>query len=311
MILLLIVLLLVGGVAFFHYKQGLFSATLSAILATISAIVAMSYQEVIARSVLQGKMADLANAVALVVLFALIFLILRIIFDLIAPGNVTVPVTLNKVGGALGGAVAGLVAAGVLVTAAQMLPFGPSILGYARIEVSSDAIPATLPPPKQNTSTAINFLMKADKVEDAVHTHLLLPVDDLVVGITSHVSSGGALAGQSMAAVHESYLDELFLQRVGIQAGAKHVAVNVPGGASQATVQGVFALNGQPPLKVLDAEFPAVAIHDRWASPIETSLKPTGSDAILVVRVLLSRESADTDGNARLSPGSVRLSVNA
>src|SRR5215204_4864671 len=128
------VVVFVGIVAYWHYLQGFFSAAISALLAIVAALVAVGYHEEIAM-MLAGKMNDQANAVGLVSLFGVTYLLLRLIFDKAIPGNVRFPVLLDRIGAPIMGLIAGIFGVGVLVIAAQTLPFGPSIAGYQRYPI--------------------------------------------------------------------------------------------------------------------------------------------------------------------------------
>src|SRR5438270_2361081 len=132
----IIILLFVGGIAFFHFVQGFFSATLSAIFAVIAAAVAISFHENVVQWIKPGKFADSANAVILCSLFAITYLVLRLIFDRVVPGNVRLLPTIDKVGAALMGIIAGIFATGIVAIAAQTMSFGPSVLGYERYALS-------------------------------------------------------------------------------------------------------------------------------------------------------------------------------
>ncbi|WP_428938800.1 CvpA family protein [Fontivita pretiosa] len=302
----LVAILLVGAIAYFHYVQGLFSATLSAILAIVSAVLALSYHEVLVWAVLRGKVADQAHALMLVALFAACYTILRVIFDSAIPGNVRLPVLLDKIGSAVMGAVAGVFAVGILLIAAQMLPFGPEIGGYARYALV-DSREVRLPTQRQALDTYVYDVLKSDKLgqfDPNDRSSLILPVDDIVVATTRHLSDGGALAGrQSFSKVHPALLDELFGQRLGIQTGAKHVAYNLPGD-QQVTLQGVYMLDSAPQA---DGEMEAIPGRGK----VGGVLKPASTEAMLVVRLQLSRNASDSDNNVRISPGSVRLVANA
>src|SRR4051794_18955410 len=132
MILGIVVLLLVGGVTYWHYAQGFFSATFSVISAVLAAVLAVSYHEVLVKSLLRGAMADYANAMMLAALFALLYIILQTIFDNMAPGNIRLPFYVDRVGGAAMGLIAALFTAGIFALSAQAMPFGPAVGGYAR-----------------------------------------------------------------------------------------------------------------------------------------------------------------------------------
>src|SRR4051812_9860723 len=133
----LIVIVLIGLIAYWHYLQGFFSSAISAILAIIAALVAVGYHEQVV-AMIGGKFNDQASAIALVCLFALTYGLLRVIFDMAIPGNVRFPVLLDRIGAPIMGVIAGIFAVGVWAIAAQTLPFGPSIAGYQRFPVSFD-----------------------------------------------------------------------------------------------------------------------------------------------------------------------------
>src|SRR5689334_17957268 len=112
MILSIVVILFVLGVAFFHYVQGFFSATLSAIMAIVSAVLALSLQETLTEGPLAGTAPEWMPSIVLLLLFAIIYVILRTIFDKLVPGNVRMPALLEKIGGAVMGLVAAVFSVG-------------------------------------------------------------------------------------------------------------------------------------------------------------------------------------------------------
>src|SRR4051812_23380803 len=133
----ILLIAIIAAVAFIHYIQGLFSATISAILAIFAAVLAVSYHESIVEALLGGKMGDSAHGMVLLVLFAPIYLIPRVAFDQLVPGNVRVPPMADKIGGAAMGLIAGVFGAGVIALAAQEMPFMPQMWGYARYTVEA------------------------------------------------------------------------------------------------------------------------------------------------------------------------------
>src|SRR5687767_13214829 len=134
MIFSIALILVVGAIAFFHYLQGFFSATISAIVAVIAAVLALAWHEWAVETFLGGRFADHIHGLMLVIFFAVIYLVIRLLFDKMVPGNVRVSAALDKLGGGAMGLVAGLFAAGILAVAAQQLPFTPSIATYSRYE---------------------------------------------------------------------------------------------------------------------------------------------------------------------------------
>src|SRR4051794_21537012 len=297
-----IVILLVGVVAYFHYVQGLLSGVLSATCAAVAAVLAFSYHEQLAQLALGGKLADQASAIMLVALFAIIYLILRVIFDNMIPGNVRLPAIVDKVGGAIAGLIVGVFAVGILAIAAQTLPFGPVIGGYSRYQVA-EANDVKVPTQGQSQDTIVYNELKTEKIDPDQSMHLILPVDDMVVGMVSKLSEGGSLEGdRTLASVHPNYVDEAFFNRLGIQVGAKHVALNAEK-QQQVKVDGLFSIDK---LDQVDAEIKEIRQRK--------DLKPIASTAgnqIRVAGVSFSEQASDDDHLVRVSPASVRLVANS
>lgn len=308
MIFALVVLILVAGIAFIHYVQGLFSATLSAILCILAAMFALAYHETVVYSFLGGKMADSANAAVLAAMFAGIYLILRLIFDRSIPGNVRYPLLLDKVGAGVMGLVAGLFATGIMAISAQMLPFGPSIMGYARFDVADREVrvPAVTQGRQTDSSTFSELSETEDPINPTKAKGLLIPVDDLVVGTLNKLSDGGALAGERpLASIHPDWINELFGQRLGIQAGTKTVVMNTPKRQELKSEAPLYTLEE---IIEIDAEFsqirgPFIQVKTKGGG----LLKPSADQMLLVVRGDFDISASDDDKFMRISTGAVRL----
>ena len=135
MILSIITLVVLAGVAFFHYTQGLFNATVSAISTAIAAVIAFGFNESLNRWFGTDFLGSYGDAACLVALFAFFYADLRGFLDNFLPSNVRYPVAFDKVGAAVMGLVAGFFASGIIAIAAQMLPFGATAVSHAAYEV--------------------------------------------------------------------------------------------------------------------------------------------------------------------------------
>src|SRR5262245_53307552 len=111
----------VAGIAYFHYAQGFFSATFSTVCAIVAAALAVSYHEALVVSLLGGKMADYANSVCLVAVFGIVYILLRTLLDKAVPGNIRLPVIVDRVGGAIMGVIAAIFTGGVFALAGAAL----------------------------------------------------------------------------------------------------------------------------------------------------------------------------------------------
>jgi hypothetical protein len=308
MLLGIVVLLLVATIAYFHYVQGLFSATISAICAIFAAVISLSYTENIIAALLKGAAANYAQSMVLVGLFAITYVILRQIFDRTIPGNVTFPLYVDRVGGAVMGVIAGLFAMGVLVMAAGSMPFGASVGGYARYQLG-DRNGLTIPGKSTQIDTAVENEIKDNQLDEGKYaldpkkrTGLLLPVDDLVVGTVNTLSNGALGNDHPLAAVHPDWPTELFGQRAGVQVGTKHVLLNLPG-LEMVNLKDVFKLDS---VTQLDGELKEVRETPLVPEKGET-LKPTGDEILLVTRIQFTDTATDEDTKVRVSPASVRL----
>lgn len=302
-------MLLIGAIVFFHYLQGFFSATLSAIFAIIAAVFAVSYHETIVERFLGGRMADEAHALVLLFLFLLIYAVLRIVFDSLVPGNLRLPVGVDKVGAAAMGLIAGIFATGIVAIAAQEFPFGPDIAGYTRFRVE-DARPVVIPLPQNLNGTVWDELSTTipgqlgDKGESGAGVPII-SVDDIVVKTVQALSNtDGALDnGNPLQQFHPNFLDELFAQRLGMETGAARVALDLPDKHLEAVkVLGLYYLKGN--IEEADAWFTKPR-----KSALQMPVRPKGNEMLLVVRVMFSRDAADKDQLVRFGPGSARLVV--
>lgn len=303
----LILIIFLGVIAFFHFIQGFFSATLSAIFVIIAAVFAFSYHETVVESLLGGRLANTAHAMVLLMLFALIYLILRVIFDNLVPGNVRLPVAFDKAGAAIMGIIAGIFATGIVAIAAQELPFAASIAGYTRYDVTPERNLTVRMNNGRDTDSKVWDSLTADKPgEWGDQRGLMVPIDDIVVGTVRKLSgSDGALdSGRPLASIHPDFLQELFGQRAGTETGADRVAMNLPGAhLDSVKVLGLFTVPSDIPEK--DAEY----AKERNSGALKDTVRPTKGQQFLVVRVMFTKQAGDADLIVRFSTGSSRLVV--
>jgi uncharacterized membrane protein required for colicin V production len=310
MVFSIVIILLIGLIAFFHYVQGFFSATLSAMITVLAAVLAVSYDETFVNLLLKGKAADVADSMMLCAIFAIVYIVLRVLFDAVVPGNVRTPSTVDKIGGALMGVVAGIFATGIFALAVQMLPFGPGIsfMLYSRYPLRGDThvvLPSTGNGAQLDASThdeLIENTITGDADSRGKQTGLLIPVDDLLLDCIYHLSDGGSLAGdRSLASVHPDYLQELFAERLGQQEGARRSALSVAG-SETIDVRAVFEATSLP---ARDGIIKALRQPD-YKAP--AGIKAAGDQRLLVVRIVVHGNATDDEDKIfRFSPGSIRL----
>lgn len=312
MIFSLIILVLVGAIAFFHHSQGLFSSFLSAVIAAISAAVALGFHDQIVLGVSGGKIADSAHAGVLCALFGLTYMVLRVVFDALVPGNVNFGVWPDRIGGGVMGLIAGLFTGGIVAIAAQALPFGPSIGGFARLETvdhpsNLSAVPdwARYGRNEDVTAKLINYDQLKGGVLDVRRTSgLLLPADSFALGFIGSVSAGSLAGDTKWSEINPDYLNQLFAQRLGLQPGAKHTAFPV-NGQDQLEVAGVYRLDASG-VSQIDGDLQE--FRPTSAEPIfQSTLTPGEGQSLIIVRAILKNDASETDNKVRLSLSSFRL----
>lgn len=304
MILGIIAIILVAGIAYFHWVQGLFSSAISMALAILASTLAIGMHESIATSLLGGAMADYANAMMTCVIFAAVYGIGRILFDMLVPGNVAVPFYMDKAGAGICGLIAGIFAVGTIVLAAQMLPFGVAVAGFSRYPVA-EAKQVTIPGQRRAADAEVAGALDIDAAQqmpsESARQGLMVGLDSMVLNFASFQSESGAMAGDiSLTTRHPDLLGELFFGRVGIEAGAKHTALNIAG-KKDVTVSKILTA---PTLIQMDGELKAIR-HPNLN--VEKQLKSGPNNIILVVRTRIAANATDKDKNFRVGIGAVRL----
>jgi hypothetical protein len=303
MLFTIFILLLLGAVVFFHYVQGFFSATLSAIFAVIAAVIALSYHEWVIEQFVGDAMGDWGPPLVTLLMFAVTYFVFRVVFDKMIPGQIRLPSTMDKIGGALMGAVAGTFALGTVVIAAQQMPLGPSLAGLVRYETNSTR--GVVVPTGGNTrakdANAYDEVI-ANTFSPETKKGMIVPIDDVVVGTVAHLSDGGALdTGKPLQSVHPDYLQELFGQRLGVETGSTLTARNLKN-KQAVDVLGVYRMPAFTPDRVVDHEFTKMR-----ATPVKLLPLP-GDEIRVVLRVSFTPDAADKkDNRIRLAPASVRL----
>ena len=129
MLLILLATVLVLGIAFFQVVQGLYSSLVMTILSVICAMLAINFYEPVA-ALLYEYQPGHADAITLIVLFVVPLLVLRILSDKYLSANIVIGVWPSRIGGGALGLLTALIVVGMLTLSIQMLPWGPSIMGY-------------------------------------------------------------------------------------------------------------------------------------------------------------------------------------
>jgi hypothetical protein len=130
MILNILIIAFVLAVAYWSAMQGLFSSLLHLAMVIAAGALALAVWEPITLAFLLGFKPAIAWGLGLVVPFAVILLVLRLVSDKLVPANVNVIHLADLLGGGGLGALAGILTAGVTLIGVGFLPFGPSLGGH-------------------------------------------------------------------------------------------------------------------------------------------------------------------------------------
>lgn len=150
MILLIATLVLMLGVAWAQYRNGLFSSVAMLIMVILSGLVAFGFWEPIADALdpafQTNALAGTEDLIALVGLFCGTLLILRLITNAIAPEMIEEHGYLQHLGASVVGLVTGYLAAGFLLCAVQTLPVEENFLGFQTRVPSEPPYRSVFPP---------------------------------------------------------------------------------------------------------------------------------------------------------------------
>lgn len=300
----LVILLLLAGITYFHYVQGGLSSGISAFSAVIATLLAMGYYESIVVMFEPGKMADYAPGMVLIALYGLSYITLRVLMDAAVPGNIRLPLWVDRGAAIFFGLIAGMCATGVFAYGAQIMPFGPSLVGHTMYPLRDrDSIVVSRADLGASVSSDQDLVVTNELTPETLdpsssdRSGLLVGTDSFVVGLTHLASDGAFQSANSFSYVHPDPLLQAFANRLGPDRSGKRVIINAkrPG----AEVAGLFTLDRNTP--VLDTEIPT----------IRPDKKPPAYEKkgeLLVVRANFAESATDpADGFVRITPAAARL----
>lgn len=137
MVLSLIFLGLIVAIILIQAPEGLFSSLVMTVLTICCAAFAFGSYEWLATKYLAGLwQPDLAHPISLAVLFGVPLLIFRLICDKFIRRSCLLPSLVDKIGGGVCSFITAMIMVGVAAVAIQMIPIGPSLLGFSRFDVA-------------------------------------------------------------------------------------------------------------------------------------------------------------------------------
>ncbi len=138
MILNILVLVLVGLIAYLWSSHGLFSAFIHFLCTLVAAAMAWALWEMSVYQLWLGMKQDIAWGVGLMAPFLVFLVVLRLAADALIRKNMEFDDVTNFVGGLACGALSGIISTGMLVLAIGFMRMPPSILGYAPLDYDAN-----------------------------------------------------------------------------------------------------------------------------------------------------------------------------
>jgi hypothetical protein len=203
---LLVVLVILGCVAYQYLKGTLVKSFVVVITSICASVVAFGYFELLANILIGRKiLVPWAHTLSFAVLFVLAFAILQTIAAQLTRRPVDLGLLPERIGRVVCGIFLGLIVSGLLLTAAAMAPISPKY-PYQRFDKTS-------PDPEKPSKVLPN-------------------ADGFATGWFSIISSGSFSGERSFATMHPAFLDQLFLNRHEIDDGISIITtsetINIP-----------------------------------------------------------------------------------
>jgi len=134
----IVLLLMVVLVTAFWAYQGLFSGVIMFIETVVACMIAFAFNEALNGLWQEQIGPGIGLPVALMVLFLVVLVGLRTFTDKFIPGNVNLPLYVDRAGGGICGFFTGMILIGMALISIEMLPIGSSIFGFQRFTTDDE-----------------------------------------------------------------------------------------------------------------------------------------------------------------------------
>jgi hypothetical protein len=300
---------LILAITFYQGLQGMFSALINCILTILAAALAFGLYEDVYTAQLAAYQPDHGRAIALMAIFIVSLLVLRLIMDQIITGNMSFPVYLDRAGGGLFGLVTAMIIIGTLAVGFQLLPFDSTFLGFSRYTLMEGNKPVLdeIKPgygSKQETdpNAAYRNVMDWNNGRVSPRHSLWLNPDGFTVALVSHLSDNALQGRNRFADFNPDFLDYLHAMRDGM------MRESIAGvGAQAVRIKGYHYLQPNEPLYRFEkVDNPS---GGPLTQPVPTDRKPAPGKKWLAVSVIIDEKSdtAQDKQNLNFTPWQVRL----
>lgn len=280
---------LILAIVFYEGLQGLFTALINCVLAIMAASLAFGLYEDLYFNFLKDHQPDHGRAIALLSIFIVSLLVLRTLFDIFIKGNLQFPVYVDRAGGGLFGFITGMIIVGMLSIGFEMLPFGNTVLSFARLSLVDTS---TNQPVSDAELAEVN---PADL--EYVRQSPWLRQDDFTVSLVSHLSANSLRGRNQLGDVYPDFTAHAYRSRARL------------GDDMQPTASGSMEVEGYWVLK--PNEFNTrerLNKQDRKKiTPVPTKASPAPGHERIGVRVSFRFRSAQDVDKLNFTPEQVRL----
>ncbi len=190
---MIVVLIILGCVAYQYLKGTLFKGLFTIIITICASVVAFGYFEILADVFVSrsgntryASLVPWAQPLSFVLLFVLAFAVLRTIADQLTRQQIDFGLLAERIGRVICGIFLGVILSGLLLTALAMAPL-PNKYPYQRFDQRN-------PNPEKPNKVFLN-------------------ADGFATGCFSIISKGSFSGKKSFAALHPNFLDQVFLNR--------------------------------------------------------------------------------------------------
>lgn len=273
MVFILVTLLLVLGIAFFHSLQGVYSALMMIVLTILSAAVAVNFYAPLSHAVwahLPEGWMGYTDALSLAVLFFGTLVVLRTVADNVVRGNIILNVWVDRgVAGAISLPMA-LLVVGIGSLSFQMLPFHDQLLLFERFD------------------------------NEGNRSSIFPNADGFAAWMAGALSANALSGGKEFSMLHPDWPGELSAQRIGVQHESRHVV-------APDTARAVRAWRLDQPLMVKEHAYQGQGYSRRLQINVKERRPAQSGHYYLAVAMELDPKAADSDKRHRFGWGQVRL----
>lgn len=300
MVLNIFALLFVLGITFLHSMFGLFSGLINVFCTITAMAVGFGFAEPLNRLLTGfGLHSSYTEPFALVLLFVITLLVLRLLADRFIRGNVRVPMYLDWAGGGVCGFVIAQICVGVMVIGFLLLPWGGRVAMYQPYERDADN------------------LMDVNREVPRVIFHenaLWLRSDRFAVGLFNLLSSGSLRGKTTFASVYPDYPQWVAWTGNQVQQEALPAPLRDENrdGFDEAGLEVERWWDQTEALPEHVTRYRKVYPSERRSNPpySPTAFRPEPGHKLIGLRLKLKKWSADVDGESavhRFRPSNLRI----